>query len=120
MPETSGKRRLESAPTEELDGERDLFGDGRIVLVPLPGHTPGTTGALVALDRSGKFLLASDSVSVRAMLDRDIIPRNTWNAAALAKSLAEIRRLQQQGVTVLCGHDDSQWQSLGKGADAYD
>ena len=37
-----------SAPTEELDGERDLFGDGRIVLIPLPGHTPGTTGALVA------------------------------------------------------------------------
>jgi N-acyl homoserine lactone hydrolase len=50
----------------------------------------------------------------------DIVPRNTWNAAALAKSLAEIRRLQQQGVTVLCGHDDAQWQSLGKGADAYD
>jgi N-acyl homoserine lactone hydrolase len=59
-------------------------------------------------------------VSVRATLDRDIIPRNTWNASALAKSLAEIRRFQQQGVTVLCGHDDAQWQSLGKGADAYD
>ena len=110
----------QSAPTEELDAERELFGDGRIVLIPLTGHTPGTTGMLVALDRSGKFLLASDSVSVRATLDRDIIPRNTWNASALAKSLAEIRRLQQQGVTVLCGHDDAQWQSLGKGADAYD
>jgi glyoxylase-like metal-dependent hydrolase (beta-lactamase superfamily II) len=110
----------QSAPTEGLDGERDLFGDGRIVLIPLPGHTPGTTGALVALDRSGKFLLASDAVSVRATLDRDIIPRNTWNVAALAKSLDEIRRLQKQGVTVLCGHDDAQWQSMDKGADAYD
>jgi glyoxylase-like metal-dependent hydrolase (beta-lactamase superfamily II) len=110
----------QSAPTEELEAERDLFGDGRIVLIPLPGHTPGTTGALVALDRSGKFLLASDSVSVRATLDRDIIPRNTWNVTALARSLDQIRRLQQQGVTVLCGHDDAQWQSLRKGADAYD
>jgi len=110
----------QSAPTEELDGERDLFGDGRIVLIPLPGHTPGTTGALVALDRLGKFLLASDAVSVRATLDRDIIPRNTWSADVLAKSLAEIRHIQKQGATVLCGHDDEQWRSLRKGADAYD
>jgi N-acetylglucosamine-6-phosphate deacetylase len=57
---------------------------------------------------------------VRATLDRDIIPRNTWNVTALARSLDQIRRLQQQGVTVLCGHDDAQWQSLRKGADAYD
>jgi glyoxylase-like metal-dependent hydrolase (beta-lactamase superfamily II) len=108
------------APTEELDGERDLFGDGRIVLIPLPGHTPCTTGALVALDRCGKFLLASDAVSVRETLDRDVIPRNTWDADVLARSLAEIRRIEQQGATVLCGHDDAQWQSLRKGADAYD
>ena len=54
------------------------MGDGRIVLVPLPGHTPGMTGALVELDRSGRFLLASDALSVRENLDRDIIPRNTW------------------------------------------
>jgi glyoxylase-like metal-dependent hydrolase (beta-lactamase superfamily II) len=108
------------APTDELDGERDLFGDGRIVLIPLPGHTPGTTGALVALDRSGKFLLASDAVSVRETLDRNVIPRNTWDVDALTKSLAEIKRIQKQGVAVLCGHDAAQWQSLRKGADAYD
>jgi glyoxylase-like metal-dependent hydrolase (beta-lactamase superfamily II) len=108
------------APTDELDGERDLFGDERIVLIPLPGHTPGTTGALVALDRSGKFLLASDAVSVRETLDRDVIPRNTWNVDALMKSLAEIKRVQKQGAAVLCGHDAAQWQSLRRGADAYD
>src|ERR1700744_4867550 len=32
-----------------IEGQRDVFGDGRIVLVPLPGHTPGTIGALVTL-----------------------------------------------------------------------
>jgi glyoxylase-like metal-dependent hydrolase (beta-lactamase superfamily II) len=110
----------QSAPADALDSERDLFGDERIVLIPLPGHTPGTTGALVALDRSGKFLLASDAVSVRETLDRDVIPRNTWNSDALVKSLAEIKRIQKQGATVLCGHDAAQWQSLRKGADAYE
>ena len=61
------------------------------MLIPLPGHTPGTIGAHVTLDRSGAFLLASDTVSLRATLDRGIVPRNTWNADALVKSLAEVK-----------------------------
>ncbi len=105
---------------DTIEGERDLFGDGRTVLIPLPGHTPGTIGALVALERSGTFLLASDAVSVRANLDRDVIPRNTWNAEVLSKTFAEIRRIEAGGATVICGHDDAQWQLMRKGADAYD
>ena len=29
-------------PIEPVNGEKDLFGDAGVVLVPLPGHTPGT------------------------------------------------------------------------------
>ncbi len=90
------------------------------MLVPLPGHTPGTTGALVTLERSGAFLLASDTVSLRSTLDTGIVPKNTWNADALVKSLAEIRRIEAGGAKVLCGHDDAQWATLRKGADAYE
>ncbi len=32
-------------PTTGVEGQHDLFGDGRAVLVPLPGHTPGDNGA---------------------------------------------------------------------------
>jgi glyoxylase-like metal-dependent hydrolase (beta-lactamase superfamily II) len=73
----------QAAPFDAIDGERDLFGDGRIVLLPMPGHTPGSIGALVTLDRSGTFLLASDTVSLRASLDDGILPRNIWIADAL-------------------------------------
>ena len=65
-----------------MNGEKDLFGDASVVLVPLPGHTPGTLGALVSLDRDGQFLLASDAVSLRQNLDADTAPRNTWNVDA--------------------------------------
>jgi glyoxylase-like metal-dependent hydrolase (beta-lactamase superfamily II) len=107
-------------PMDAVKGERDLFGDGRVVLVPLPGHTPGTMGAKVDLDRDGSFLLVSDAVSLRANLDADTAPRNTWNAETLLKSYAEIRRIEKAGSTVICGHDDAQWQGLRKGADAYE
>ena len=63
----------------------------------MPGHTPGTTGALVVLENSGMFFLASDTVSLRATIDTGIIPRNTWNAEALKKSLAEVDRIEKSG-----------------------
>jgi glyoxylase-like metal-dependent hydrolase (beta-lactamase superfamily II) len=107
-------------PVDELSGQRDVFGDGRVVLLPLPGHTPGSIGALAQLDRSGTFLLAGDTVSLRETLDTGIIPRNTWNADALAKSLDEVRRIEASGTTILCSHDAKQWDTLRKGADAYD
>jgi len=107
-------------PIDVVDGSRDLFGDGRIALVPLPGHTPGMMGALTALDRSGALLLASDAVSLRVNLDRDTVPKNTWNADLFRKSMVEIRRIEAGGATVICGHDLAQWRTLRKGAEAYD
>ena len=42
----------------------DVAGDGRLLMVPLPGHTPGHSGLLV----DGKTLLAGDASSIPAGL----------------------------------------------------
>ena len=36
------------------------------------------------------------------------------------KSPAETRRIEASGTTVICGHDDAQWDTPTKGADFYD
>ena len=121
--ETAGYLRVDwdhGQRMEAVSAEKDVFGDGRVVLVPLPGHTPGTMGAIVNLDRDGAFFLASDAVSLRHNLDTDTAPRNTWDAEALLKSFAEIRHIERSSATVVCGHDDPQWQTLKKGQDAYE
>jgi glyoxylase-like metal-dependent hydrolase (beta-lactamase superfamily II) len=107
-------------PFREVEGEQDLFGDGRLVVVPVPGHTPGMMMAAVGLDRTGTMLLASDAVIVRANLDEDLVPRNTWDAEAWRRSAAEIRRWQARGAFVVFGHDAEQWAALKKGPDAYE
>ena len=35
---------------QAIHGEHDVFGDGRLTLIPLPGHTPGSIGAHAVLD----------------------------------------------------------------------
>lgn len=107
-------------PMETIDGQKDLFNDGKIVLVPVPGHTPGMTGALVSLGRSGAFFLASDSAPLQSNLDREQMPRNMWNAALASQSMAEIRKIESGGAKVLFGHDDAQHQTLRTGLEYYD
>ena len=105
---------------DTFEGQRDLFGDGRIVVLPLPGHTPGMSGALVALPRSGRFLLASDAAALRVNLEREQNPKQTWDTERALASLQEIRRIEAGGATVIFGHDLAQWEALDKGAHAYD
>jgi N-acyl homoserine lactone hydrolase len=107
-------------PVQTIDGQHDLFNDGRIVLLPVPGHTAGMTAAMVCLDKSGSFLLASDSVALRTNLERDINPKNTWDPEQASRSMEEIRRIGNGGTTVVFGHDDQQWRELKKGAEFYD
>lgn len=107
-------------PVEAIEREKDIFDDSRIVLIPLPGHTPGTIGALIELGNSGSHLLAADALSVRSTLTSGYLPRNNWNNDEYQKSLARIRQIESGGSNILCGHDEGQWSALRKGADAYD
>jgi N-acyl homoserine lactone hydrolase len=105
--------------TDVMTAARDLFGDGSMTLLPVPGHTPGMTIAHVVLPDSGAFVLASDAAPVAACLADRYAPRNSWNDALTVAALHEIARLEADGATVIYGHDDVQWQALRKGADAY-
>ena len=49
--------------------------------------------------------------------------RKCYAAAALKPEdvvHAIYRRIEARGATVLCGHDNAQWATLRKGADAYE
>jgi N-acyl homoserine lactone hydrolase len=96
----------------EIDGEKDLFGDGRIVLVPMPGHSPGLTTARVELERDGAFLLASDAAPMMRHVDQGYAPKNSWNLELATAALVAIKAEKDRGTTVICGHDDAQWQQL--------
>lgn len=69
----------------------DIAGDGRLLLVPTPGHTPGHAALLVRdVDRS--WLLVGDMAHTAAELDQ-VAPRiAAW--------------CSDEGVSVLAAHDD--------------
>lgn len=104
---------------QTFNGEHDIYGDGRIVLLPMPGHTPGMTVARVSLYRDGDFVLASDAAPLQVNIEQGIAPRNTWNTELAARALAELKSMRSAGDLIVSGHDDAQWQQLRKGMEHY-
>ncbi|MFN7976203.1 MAG: MBL fold metallo-hydrolase [Acidobacteriota bacterium] len=61
---------LEGPPYEGFATSLDLFADGSVVLVPLPGHTPGSLGMFVNLASGRRFLFTGDLTWAREGIER--------------------------------------------------
>lgn len=51
---------LKQSKTVLIDGDHDVFGDGSVMLISTPGHTPGHQSLLVRLPKTGPVLLSGD------------------------------------------------------------
>ena len=82
----------EGAKVEGVVGDKDLFGDGSVIMVDLHGHTPGHHGLLVRLPKTGAVLLSGDVAHFRENLASDGVP--TFNVDR-ADSLAAMDRFRK-------------------------
>ena len=87
-----------------VDGEHDLFGDGRLVCVPTHGHTPGHQSLLVRLD-DGDLLLTADACYLRRSLEERALPAFGWDLERQRQVLDRFARLEAAGTTLVFGHD---------------
>lgn len=91
---------------QPVDGDRDLFGDGTVVLTALPGHTPGHQGLLVHLSTAGPILLAGDiAYCTQDYEDEAVRPANV-DLEQSRRSIETAKRLERElGATVWLHHD---------------
>ena len=91
-----------------VDGEHDVFGDGKIVCTPTPGHTAGHQCVRVELE-SGPVLLVGDCCYFSAMLTDLRLPSFSFDKEMQIVSMKKLIDLQAAGVKLLFGHDRDQW-----------
>jgi glyoxylase-like metal-dependent hydrolase (beta-lactamase superfamily II) len=94
-----------------VEGEHDLFGDGRVVCTPTHGHTPGHQSLRLRLD-SGEILLAGDACYLRRTLEDLHLPPVVHDPEQMRESLQRIRALARRGVRIFFGHDPEFWQTV--------
>ena len=94
---------------KELAGEFDLFGDGRIVLFPTPGHSIGHQSMLVRLDGRAVILVADAAYSPRSLAERRL-PAIVWSPDAMVDSWERIEALRDRHDAELIYTHDLAWQ----------
>jgi N-acyl homoserine lactone hydrolase len=86
--------------------DKDVFGDGTVIMLNTPGHTPGHHVLLVKLPRTGNLLLSGDLAHFRENYDNNVV---TGFNSSRADTLASIDRVKQIAAnlkaTVIVQHD---------------
>jgi glyoxylase-like metal-dependent hydrolase (beta-lactamase superfamily II) len=91
---------------EGFDGIHDIAGDGSMILLPTPGHTPGSMSMLVRQAGWDPILLVGDMTYETASLEKDIVPA-TGDRDMLLATFAKVRQLKERlpGLAIVASHD---------------
>lgn len=104
-----------------LSGDHDVFGDGSVMIVSAPGHTPGHQVLLVHLRNTGPVLLSGDLYHFRATRRLRAVPTFNSNANQTLASMDKIERLiADAGATLWIEHDRALAETLALAPAAYD
>jgi len=77
---------------EPLPNDKDVFGDGSVIILNTPGHTPGHHSLLVKLPQMGNVVISGDAVHFRENYENNGVP---WFNYDRAQTLASIDRLKK-------------------------
>ena len=94
-----------------VDGEHDVFGDGSVICLPTPGHTPGHQSLKLQL-AGGEVVLAADSCYFCRTLRERRLPQFAYDREAMLASLDRLAGLETGGARIFFGHDGEFWKSV--------
>ena len=91
---------------EPVAKDKDVFGDGLVVMLDMPGHTPGHHSLLVKLKDKGAVLLTGDQAHFRENYESNGVPTFNFNRADTLASFDRFKQIAKNlNATVIIQHD---------------
>ena len=91
---------------EPVTGDKDVFGDGTVTMLDMPGHTPGHHALLVKLAHKGYVLLSGDTAHFAENYATDGVPSFNANRADTLASFDRFKKLAANlHATVIIQHE---------------
>jgi len=113
---------FQAKPHEGFATSADLLGDGSIVIVPLPGHTPGSVGVFVKLANGKRIFHVGDTIGTREQLETGEgkswpMDRTDSDPAATLERVRELQALKRRlpDLHILPAHDRAAWTAVFQG-----
>jgi glyoxylase-like metal-dependent hydrolase (beta-lactamase superfamily II) len=107
-------------PYENFPASHDLLGDGAVVVVPLPGHTPGAVGVFLNNVHGRRLFFVGDAVWQRdgfripSHRSRPISKRVDADPAAVSDTIWRLRHLQERhpDLIIVPAHDGEAYKDV--------
>ena len=96
---------LKNSKTIVIEGDHDVFGDGSVMLLATPGHTPGHQSLFVKLVRTGPVLLSGDLFHYPAERTFNKMPRADEARQTAASRVKAEALLKKTGAQLWIQHD---------------
>lgn len=97
----------------EGDGNHDVFGDGSVIVIQAPGHTPGHTVLRVNLANAGSLLLTGDMWHLPESRARRTVPTFNTDRAQTLASMDTIEALaREENVRIVRQHVIADFEAL--------
>ncbi len=104
---------LRDAERIVLDGDHDVFGDGRVRILSAPGHTPGHQVLFLDLAETGPLVLSGDLYHFRLSRAERRVPTFNVDRAATLASMERVEAfVEDVGATFWIEHDLALFQQL--------
>jgi glyoxylase-like metal-dependent hydrolase (beta-lactamase superfamily II) len=111
--------KLKDNPTVKLNGDYDVFGDGSVLILSTPGHTPGHQCLLVRLPDRGPVVLSGDMVHFQENWIHRRVPSRNFDKEQTAASMEKIAALlAKERAQLWINHDKAQSATIPKAPDA--
>lgn len=105
--------KLRDARLLKLDGDKDVFGDGSVVILATPGHTPGHQSLLLRLPKAGSVILSGDLAHFHENFEQRRVPRFNFSREQTLSSMERVAQLMRsEGARLWINHDREQNASL--------
>ena len=96
-------------------GNQDVFGDGSVMILALPGHTPGHSALQINLAESGPILLTGDLYHRSESRELKRVPRFNSDEAQTRESMEIFETLaRDSGARVIIQHEPKDVATLPK------
>jgi N-acyl homoserine lactone hydrolase len=91
---------------EPLALDKDVFGDGTVLMLNTPGHPPGHHSLMVKLPQTGNVLLTGDLAHFRENYENNGVPSFNANRAETVASIDRFKKIAANlKATVVIQHD---------------
>jgi N-acyl homoserine lactone hydrolase len=111
---------IRKRPTQVLDGDFDVFGDGTVRLIAATGHTPGHQVLYVELAEFGPLILSGDLYHFRISREQRRVPLFNVDKGLTLTAMDKVEALvAATGATFWIEHDAALFQTLSLAPDYY-